>query len=78
MFIKFEDIAQTPLSVLNQISFFLGTKKTRYTSIIMDKEKILRTLNQRERLKKQEDIKGLASEDSIKLLDIMIAQYESL
>jgi len=77
MFIKFDEMVQRPLPILNKISVFLGTKKTKYTSIIMDKEKVPRKLYQQERLKKREEIKGLASEDSIKLLDIMIGDYKS-
>ena len=77
LFIKFEEIVQKPLPILNEISNFLGTKKTKYTSIIMDKEKVPRKLYQQERLIKQEEIKKLTSEDSIKLLDIMIGDYKS-
>ena len=78
MFIKFDEMVQRPLPIINKISIFLGTKKTKYTSIIMDQENVPRKLKRQERLKKQEEIKGLATENSIKLLDIMIDQYESL
>ena len=77
MFINFDKIVQTPLPILNQISIFLNTIQTKYTSIILDKEKVPRKISRKERLKKQVEIKKLASKDSVKLLDIMIGDYKS-
>ena len=77
MFVKFDEIVQKPLPILSKIYNFIGTKKTKYTPIIMDKEKVPRKLAIHERLKKHVEIKKLANEESNKLLQLMIAQYES-
>jgi len=76
MLIKFEEIAEKPLPLIDKIADFIGSRITKKTSIIMDKEIIPRKLGRQERSNKYAEIKKLANNDSIKLLDLMISQYK--
>ncbi len=75
IFIKFEKIAKNPLNELDQIATFIKSKTTTNTVSIMDRERIPRKLDKKEREKKYSKLKKLSNDDSKKLLDNLISQY---
>ena len=77
MIVTFEEMVTKPKLILSRICSFLNTSKTLYTSVVLKRERCPRILSDRERKKKLEVIKSIASDSAIKLLTSMIHQYEN-
>lgn len=74
--IPFERIVTSPDPVLRDISVFLGTSLTRHTTRICKRERCPRKLRREERDKELEVIKGICSDDALRILMSMSNEYE--
>ena len=74
--ISFEKMVTSPEPILRDISEFLGTALTRHTSRICKRERCPRKLRREDRDKELEVIKGLCSDDALRILMSMSNEYE--
>lgn len=77
--IPFEGLVSGPKECLKKICNFLSADQTLYTPITIQKEqeRFPLLLNKQERKKKRDVIKKLSSESAYRLLEDLIAKYES-
>jgi len=74
--INFDRMVTKSKNDLKIIKSFLNTDETMYTKTVMKKERCPREIDMNERAAKFEEIKELATSDSVQLLQEMVHEYE--
>ena len=76
LLINFDKIISNPKIDLKKICDILNTSKSSYTISVMERERCPRAINKIERSKKYEEIKNIASSESIKFMEEINKDFE--